>query len=59
MEDRPDTRPEIEPYFWDLEKDWDDLPFYTAKEKPVLIIFDPPYFDKKAKAYSKKSISGL
>jgi hypothetical protein len=59
MEDRPDTRPEIEPYFWDLEKDWGDLPFLNAKEKPVLIICDPPYFDKKADGYAKESISGL
>ena len=59
MDDRPDTRPEIEPWFWDLEKEWDDLPFMNAKEKPVLIICDPPYFDKKAKEYAKKSISGL
>ena len=59
MGDRPDTRPEIEPYFWDLEKDWEDLPFFNAKEKPVLIICDPPYFDKKAKEYAKESISGL
>jgi hypothetical protein len=59
MEDRPDTRPEIEPWFWDLEKDWENLLFFNAKEKPVLIICDPPYFDKKAKEYAEKSISGL
>ena len=31
----------------------------SAKEKPDLIIFDPPYFDKKAGDYDEKSISGL
>ena len=31
----------------------------SSKEKPDLIIFDPPYFDKKAADYDKKSISGL
>jgi len=59
MDDRPDTRPEIEPYHWDLAGRWDDLPIIKAKDKPDLIICDPPYFDKKAKAYSKQSISGL
>ena len=43
MDDRPDTRPEIEPYFWDLKHEWENLPFLNAKEKPVLIICDPPY----------------
>jgi len=59
MDDRPETRPEIEPWFWDPEQEWDTLPFFNAKEKPVLIICDPPYFDKKADAYAEKSISGL
>jgi hypothetical protein len=59
MDDRPETRPEIEPWFWDLEQEWDTLPFFNTREKPVLIIFDPPYFDKKADAYAEKSISGL
>ena len=59
MEDRPDTRPEIEPYHWNLENNWDDLPILSSKDKPDLIIFDPPYFDKKAGEYSKQSISGL
>jgi hypothetical protein len=31
----------------------------SSKEKPDLIIFDPPYFDKKAADYDRKSISGL
>jgi hypothetical protein len=59
MEDRPDSRPEIEPYFWDFKKNWEDLPFLNAKEKSALIICDPPYFDKKADGYAKESISGL
>jgi len=59
MEDRPDTRPEIEPYYWDLEADWEDLPIIKSKDKPDLIIWDPPYFNKKAGEYSKESISGF
>jgi DNA methylase. len=31
----------------------------SSKEKPDLIILDPPYFDKKAADYDRKSISGL
>ena len=31
----------------------------NAKEKPDLIICDPPYFDKKAEEYAQKSISML
>ena len=31
----------------------------SAKGKPDLVIFDPPYFDKKAGDYDEKSISGL
>ncbi len=43
MDDRPDTRPEIEPYFWDIT----DLKWpIKGKTKPDLIIFDPPYFNK-------------
>jgi len=58
MEDRPDTRPEIEPYYWDLQGK--NLPeILKAREKPDLIIFDPPYFTKKAEAYSEESISTL
>jgi hypothetical protein len=38
MDDRPDTRPEIEPYFWDLEKEWETLPFFNAKEKRVMAL---------------------
>ena len=59
MEDRPDTRPEIEPFFWDLKsRDWkSNIP--ASKDKPDLIIMDPPYFSKKAGEYEKESISGL
>jgi len=39
MDDRPDTRPEIEPHFWDSN----DLKWpVQGKAKPDLIIFDPP-----------------
>ena len=39
MDDRPDTRPEIEPHFWDFN----DLKCpVQGKAKPDLIIFDPP-----------------
>jgi hypothetical protein len=67
MTGRPETRPEIEPHTWTLPTD-QQLTSSTAnplswpvnsKEKPDLIIFDPPYFDKKAADYDKKSISGL
>ncbi|WP_457552584.1 DNA methyltransferase [Desulfobacula sp.] len=59
MEDRPETRPEIEPYHWNLDSKWKDLPIMGSKGKPDLIICDPPYFDKKASEYSEQSISGL
>ena len=56
MVDRPDERPEIEPYFWDIKNlKWP----ITGKTKPDLIIFDPPYFSKKAKEYEEESISNL
>ena len=59
MADRPDERPEIEPHTWTLpaaqQLSWP----VSSKEKPDLIIFDPPYFDKKAADYAEKSISGL
>jgi len=70
MADRPETRPEIEPYIWSSAKQsgqsessevsaqqlsWP----VKSKERPDLIILDPPYFDKKAGDYSEKSISSL
>ncbi|MDP2645036.1 MAG: DNA methyltransferase [Desulfobacterales bacterium] len=67
MADRPETRPEIEPYIWTLpaaqklasspvnQLSWP----VSSKEKADLIIFDPPYFDKKAADYDTKSISAL
>jgi len=71
MIDRPDTRPEIESYYWDLKAHPEPHPwkqkigetenqgFLNSKEKPDLIILDPPYFGKKAADYPEKSISGL
>ncbi|MBN2418893.1 MAG: hypothetical protein JXL81_05875 [Deltaproteobacteria bacterium] len=56
MVDRPDERPEIEPHFWDINNlKWP----VNGKTKPDLIIFDPPYFSKKAKDYEEESISNL
>jgi len=59
MDDRCDTRPEIEPYHWNIDGKWEDLPVMKSKGKPDLIICDPPYFDKKADEYAAQSISGL
>lgn len=59
MMDRPDTRPEIESCTWRISSDQPLFWPVSAKEKPDLIIFDPPYFDKKSADYDKKSISGL
>jgi len=56
MDDRPDTRPEIEPYFWDITNlKWP----IKGKSKPDLIIFDPPYFKKQSNNYDPDGISGL
>jgi ParB-like chromosome segregation protein Spo0J len=59
MEDRPDSRPEIEPFTWETASDEGLSWPVTAKGKPDLVIFDPPYFDKKAGDYHENSISGL
>ncbi len=56
MVDRTDERPEIEHHFWDINNlKWP----VNGKTKPDLIIFDPPYFSKKAKEYEEESISNL
>ena len=55
LSDRKSTRPEIESFLWDPEHlAW---PLPKIGVKPDLIFFDPPYFTKKAKQYSKGSIS--
>ena len=63
MIDRPDTRPEIEPYYWDIKGDFKKgqkaSGLFNSKQKPDLIIMDPPYFDKKRDDYCQKSISML
>lgn len=59
MTDRPDTRPEIEPHSWTHSSDQQLSWPVSSKEKADLVIFDPPYFDKKAADYDRKSISGL
>jgi DNA modification methylase len=56
MVDRPDRRPEIEPYFWDITNlKWP----IKGKTKPDLIIFDPPYFKKQSNNYDPDGISRL
>jgi hypothetical protein len=40
MMDRPDTRPEIEPFTWGISSDQQFSWPVSAKEKPDLIIFD-------------------
>ena len=56
MVDRVETRPEIQPYYWDIT----DLKWpVKGKTKPDLILFDPPYFSKKSEGYDERSISGL
>ncbi len=56
MDARPDTLPEIEPHFWDIDNmKWP----VKGKTKPDLIIFDPPYFKKQAKNYDSEGISGF
>jgi len=59
MIDRSETRPEIEPHSWTLSSKQQLSWPVNSKKKADLIIFDPPYFDKKAADYDKKSISGL
>lgn len=55
-EDRPDKRPEIEHYVWNLSRpEWP----LQSKDKPDLIFFDPPYFKKQEAAYGPDSISSL
>jgi ParB/RepB/Spo0J family partition protein len=59
MEDRAELRPEIEPCFWDTRrKNWEDT-ILAGREKPDLIIFDPPYFQKKADSYGENSIARM
>ncbi|ETR65732.1 MAG: hypothetical protein OMM_13795, partial [Candidatus Magnetoglobus multicellularis str. Araruama] len=56
LTDNRDKRPEIEKYYWDIN----NLKWPVAgKTKPDIIIFDPPYFDKKSDDYDSKSISSL
>jgi len=59
IKDRLKTRPEIEPHTWTLSADQQLTWPVKSKEKPDLIIFDPPYFNKKAEDYDKESISSL
>jgi len=51
MKVRPDTCLEIEPFTWEISSDQGLSWPVSAKGKPDLVIFDPPYFDKKAGDY--------
>ncbi|MBU0464197.1 MAG: hypothetical protein KKE12_11400, partial [Proteobacteria bacterium] len=51
MMDRPDTRPEIESFTWGISSDQQFSWPLSGKGKPDLIIFDPPYFNKKVEVY--------
>ena len=53
------NRPEIEPHTWVFSSNGLLTWPVSSKTIPDLIIFDPPYFSKKADAYDEKSISGL
>jgi hypothetical protein len=56
MDDRSDTRPEIEKWYWDIN----NMKWPVGKRsQPDLIIFDPPCFSKKADEYHKDSIAGF
>ncbi len=49
-----DNRPEIQYHHWDPQNG-----HWPITKKPDLVLFDPPYFDKKAADYADKSISSL
>lgn len=57
--DRKETRPEIEPFTWNIHNlAWP----VNGKSLPDLVFFDPPYFDKMDDDYQEKaegSISSL
>jgi hypothetical protein len=60
--DRPETRPEIEVFRWTPQDLLWPVPpkgrrAGKGKEKPDLIFFDSPYFNKLADQYAKDSIS--
>jgi hypothetical protein len=56
MIDRADTRKEIEPWFWDMNNlKWP----VNGKTRPDLIIFDPPYFTKKAEGSAGHLLKGF
>jgi hypothetical protein len=56
MFDRPDTRPEIEPYFWDITNlEWP----VKSRAKPDLVIFDPPDYKGQSNNDDREGISGL
>ena len=56
MDADPVSRPEIEKWYWDPDNmKWP----LDRKTKPDFILFDPPYFSKKADGYHKDSIAGL
>jgi len=63
MVDRPATRPEIESCYWDIKGDFKNnlqtAGFFNAKQKPDIIICDPPSFEKKVDDCVDKGISTL
>jgi len=63
MVDRPSTRPEIEPCYWDIKGDFKNnlqtAGFFNAKQKPDIIILDPPSFENKVGDCVDKGISTL
>ena len=56
LENRLDSRPEIESHFWDGNNlEWP----IKGNDKPDLVIFDPPYFSKKLGDYDSSAISSM
>ncbi len=56
MEGDAGIRPEIERWYWDPDNmKWP----LDMKTKPDFILFDPPYFSKKANEYHSDSIAGM
>ena len=56
LENRLDSRPEIEAHFWDGNNlEWP----IKGNYRPDLVIFDPPYFSKKLGDYDSSAISSM
>lgn len=59
MVDRPEKRPEIEPYTWALSSGKTLAWPVNSKEKADLIIFDPPCFNKNPDGQEPENIASL